>query len=116
MFRRLTAIAVSFGLLAAPSVARSELVCRYTGQVIAGCDEGQVPVQPTARNAGCCERRAIGPLDAARIVHAEPGFAPIRVAVPTAPLDVEPALPSRPARSTPAVGPPIFIAIRTLLI
>ena len=100
-------------------MAESRLVCRYTGEVIVGCPEEQVPERPTVRDVGCCDRRVTARMGAASNVEAQRIAAPLSVviAVSVPQLVVDQAAQS-PAWNVaaPSIGPPIFITTRALLI
>ncbi|MCA1828528.1 MAG: hypothetical protein LC689_16515, partial [Myxococcales bacterium] len=44
-------------LAAAPIVARTRFVCRYTGIEITDCAEQQVPAAAQLQTDGCCDRQ-----------------------------------------------------------
>src|SRR5205807_3638429 len=57
VLRRVISAVVLASLAAAPVVARTRFVCRYTGIEITDCAEQQVPSTPELRTEGCCDRQ-----------------------------------------------------------
>lgn len=105
------------GLLGAPVVAERQMVCRYTGQVIAGCDEGSAPASSLVCGSSCCDARVLAPLAAARVPEAR-----AQATAPAAALAVvmpasAPRLPASAVLAGPPFagqGPPVFLATRSL--
>jgi hypothetical protein len=118
VLRRVTAAVAFIALLGASPVARSSLVCRYTGEEMVGCDEERVPEQPLVRDEGCCDRRAVARLPAASAAAHAQLAAPVLAVVAIAPVTVDVFVqrPRAAEDSFPIVGPPLFISARALLI
>src|SRR4051812_16505606 len=117
--RRFLGMAVLLALVASPTVARSSLFCRFTRIEITDCEEQRAPEHPVVPSESCCERRILIALDAPRPRGTD------HVVVPAAPVvasvvpftDGPPRRSTEPRRSTAiAVGPPLFLVQRALLI
>ena len=119
VIRRLASLVTLLSVVAAPVVAESLLVCRYTGEVIVGCPEEQVPDQPVVREVGCCDRRVTARMAAASNVEAQRIAAPLSVVIA---VSVPQLVVGQSAQATvwnmaaPSIGPPIFITTRALLL
>ena len=117
---RLASLAALLSVVAAPVVAESRLVCRYTGEVIVGCPEEQVPEQPTMRDVGCCDRRVTARMGAASNVESQRIAAPLSVVIgvsgPQAGVVGQSAQATVWNVAAPSIGPPIFITTRAILI
>ena len=119
MLRRLASLVALLSIVAAPVVAESRLVCRYTGEVIVGCPEELVPEQPTVRDVGCCDRRVTARMGAASKVESQRIAAPLSIVIA---VGVPQLVVGQAARATAwntaarSIGPPIFITTRALLI
>ena len=119
MLRRLASLVFVLSVAAAPVASESRVVCRYTGEVIVGCPEEQVPEQPTVQGVGCCDRVVTARLDASS-VESQRIAAPFSVVIGLSLPQVAVA-----GRSTqvavwnaaaPSIGPPIYLTTRALLI
>ncbi len=117
--RRLASLAALLSVVAAPVASESRLVCRYTGEVIVGCPEEQIPDQPVVREVGCCDRRVTARMDAASNVESQRIAAPLSVVIA---VSLPQLVPGQAAEApawnvaAPSIGPPIFITTRALLI
>jgi hypothetical protein len=118
MMRKLVGILALLGILASPTVAQARIVCRYSGVEITDCEEQRVPERPVVQAEGCCERRVVPPLPAARVPAEHATVAPILVvAEPLAPVAPAPVGLAVADVSLPvAAGPPIYVVQRALLI
>ena len=115
---RLASLLALVGVLTSPVVGREQMVCRYTGQVIVGCDQARVPAVAQFQT-DCCDRQlttATGPASAAERQRVELPGAIALLTLPPLARTIE--LPPRRLDSgtTPSIGPPIFIRERALLI
>ena len=119
MLRRVISAIVLASLAAAPVVARTRFVCRYTGIEITDCAEQQVPSSPELRTEGCCDRQ-LTPAASAMVTPSHEEIQPPMVAALTAPVLVADAL--RPmvhvrfAERHPPSRPRVFLITRALLI
>ena len=119
MLRRVISAVVLASLAAAPVVARTRFVCRYTGIEITDCAEQQVPSTPELRTEGCCDRQ-LTPAASAMLTPSHEEIQPPMVAVLIAPILVadapRPTLNGQFAARRPTSGPPVFLITRALLI
>jgi hypothetical protein len=113
--RRFVGTIALLALVASPTVAQARMFCRYTGIEITDCEEQRVPDQAVVQWEGCCERRVVTPLGAARISAEHATLAPILIRATAAPVLL--AAPMRAWAETPrASGPPLYVVQRALLI
>jgi hypothetical protein len=118
VLQRVVSWLVVASLAAAPTVARTRLVCRYTGVEITDCDEQQAPGAPEVRKQECCDKQMTPAPSAMR--KAPPQEIQPPAALALAPLvaveDVLPSLLNERAEPRPSSGSPVYLITRALLI
>ncbi len=119
MLRRVIAAVALLGLASAPVVGRTRLLCRYTGVEITDCAEQELPGQSVLRTDGCCDPQMTRPLAATIGAERYELASPVVCALPVSVAADTPAIAfAVVARVSPAgaVGPPVFLITRALLI
>ena len=84
MLRRVISAIVLVALAAAPIVARSRFVCRFTGLEITDCAEQQVPAASEVQTEGCCDRQFTAAVSAILTSSHEELHPPVVAALPAA--------------------------------
>jgi hypothetical protein len=117
--RRLVSALALLAFASTPVVARTQLLCRYTGNEIVDCAEQDVPSSATIRAEGCCERRVTRPVGTLLGAQQREISPPDSLALPIA-ATAEPSGQPVPARRRGVApiptGPPVFLITRALLI
>ena len=119
MLRRVIAAVALLGLASAPVVGRTRLLCRYTGVEITDCAEQELPGQSVLRTDGCYDPQMTRPLAATIGAERYELASPMVCALPVSVAADTPAIAfAVVARVSPAgaVGPPVFLITRALLI
>jgi hypothetical protein len=118
VLRRIISSIVLASLAAAPAVARTRFVCRYTGIEITDCAEQQIPAAPELQNEGCCDRHLTPAASAMLTAAHEEMQPPVVAALPALVLvdDCSPKGTNPVVEIRPSSGPPVFLITRALLI
>ena|SRR5438067_7385559 len=119
VLRRVISAVALLALGSAPVVGQTRLLCRYTGVEITDCAEQDVPAYSLVRDEDCCERRMTRPLAATTCAERHDSVSPRICAIPAPIVADAPAIAfALSANSLPvaAVGPPVFLITRALLI
>lgn len=117
--RRVVSTITLLALASMPVVARTRLVCRYTGVEITDCAEQEVPGRPVVQAEGCCHRQATRPLGNL-LIHSQQEIAPpalhASAALPMVDRSELSPLVRRPRAAAAPTGPPLFVITRALLL
>ncbi len=116
MVRRIVCTATLLAFASTPVVARTRLICRYTGLEITDCAEQQVPARTVIQAEGCCSQQVTQAMGTALCSLGQELTVPPLQAFPVPELlpfasEVERELPA-----TSPTGPPLLLVTRALLI
>jgi hypothetical protein len=114
VLRRVIAAIGLIALASTPVVARTRLVCRYTGVEITDCQQNPVPGSSEIQIEGCCDRQTTQPPGVTPIAQQQQSSPLVLIALPATLLFAAPARPP-PVRDRDVV-PPVFLINRALLI
>jgi hypothetical protein len=114
VLRRVIAAVTLIALASTPVVARTRLVCRYTGVEITDCEQYPVPGSSEIQIEGCCDRQTTQPPGVIPVAQQQQGSPLVLSGLPVAFLFAAPVrLPPVHPRN---VVPPVFLINRALLI
>jgi hypothetical protein len=118
VLRRVISALALIAIAATPAVARTRMLCKYTGLEIADCDEQAVPAQAMVQAEGCCDRQVTRTPGLALAGHFQELAPPALQVLPG--QSQEPRLQSAPLaprgfESVPT-GPPLIRITQALLI
>jgi hypothetical protein len=111
---RVIAAVTLIALASTPVVARTRLVCRYTGVEITDCQQYPVSGRSEIQIEGCCDRQTTQPPGVIPIAQQQQSSPPLLIGLPVALLFAAPACPL-PIHARDVV-PPVFLINRALLI
>jgi hypothetical protein len=114
VLRRFIAAVALIGLASLPVVARTRLVCRYTGAEITDCQQQEIPGSSEIQVEGCCDRQTTQPPGVTLIAQQQQSSPPVLVALPVA-LWLAAAARPLPIH-TLGISTPVFLITRALLI